>query len=191
MLELLGSRKTILFCEGEKGKIDENIYQHLFPVNTIMPIGNCTSVINYTRAYNKLSNTYSKAFGIIDADFHETAEIEKLKQDNIFTYNVAEPENLFLNSSFLSLLAKQLMKEEVVNIEAIQTDIIAKFQADKEIQNSNYLSAKINYHFLASHVKKGNTKSKVYDKAILLCNNKDLKQIINQHFRLQIFKKVH
>lgn len=221
MLELLGSRKTILFCESEKDKIDENIYQHLFPDYTIMPVGSCASVINYTRAYNKLPNTYSKAFGIIDADFHETAEIEKLKQDNIFTYSVAEPENLFLNSSFLSLLAKQLMKEEVVKIEDIKTDIIAKFQADKEIQISNFLSAKINYHFSASHVKKGNTKSKViehltnfnsnikiedwyteretiidktisdkdYDKAILLYNNKGLKQIINQHFKIADFQE--
>ena len=221
MLELLGSRKTILFCESVKGKIDETIYQHLFPNYTIMPVGSCTSVINYTRAYNKLPNIYAKAFGIIDADFHEMAEIEKLKTDNIFTYSVAEPENLFLNSDFIGLLAKQLMKDEVVEIEKIKSDIIAKFETDKEIQISNYLSAKINYHFSVSHVQKGNTKLKVtehlanfnskikiehwyseretlinkiiteknYDEAILHYNNKGLKQILNQHFKIADFQE--
>jgi ABC-type cobalamin/Fe3+-siderophores transport system ATPase subunit len=221
MLELLGSRKTILFCESEKGKIDETIYQHLFPNYTIMPVGSCTSVINYTRAYNKLPNIYAKAFGIIDADFHEIAEIEKLKTDNIFTYSVAEPENLFLNSDFIRLLAKQLMKEEVIEIENIKSDIITKFETDREIQISNYLSAKINYHFSVSHVQKGNTKLKVaehlanfnsnikienwyseretlinkiiteknYDEAILHYNNKGLKQILNQHFKIADFQE--
>lgn len=221
MLELLGSRKTILFCEGEKGKIDESIYQHLFPNYTIMPVGNCTSVINYTRAYNKLPNTYSKSFGIIDADFHETAEIESLKEDRIYTYKVAEPENLFLNEDFLLLLAKQLMKEDIINLNNIKTDILSKFETDKELQISNYLSAKINYLYSASHVRKGNTKEKVsenldsfnenikieewytnreveinkiiaekdYDNAILLYNNKGLKQIVSQHFKIADFQE--
>ncbi len=221
MLELLGSRKTILFCESEKGKIDESIYQNLFPDFTIIPVGSCTSVINYTRAYNKLPNTYSKAFGIIDADFHEAEEIEKLRQDNIFTYNVVEPENLFLDISFLKILAKQLMIEDVDSIISNITEkILEKFETDKEIQISNYLSAKINYHFSVSHVQKGNTKETVidnfnkftsnikieewykernnlldkvisekdYDKAILLYNNKGLKQIVNQHFKISDFQ---
>jgi len=221
MLELLGSRKTILFCEGEKGKIDENIYQLLFSDYTIMPVGNCTSVINYTRAYNKLPNTYTKAFGIIDADFHETAEISSLKEDYIFTYKVAEPENLFLNGDFLLLLAKQLMKDSVINIDSIKTDILSKFETDKELQISNYLSAKINYLYSASHVRKGNTKDKVsenlnsfnenikiedwfvereleidkiiaekdYDRAILYYNNKGLKQIVSQQFKIADFQE--
>ena len=221
MLELLGSRKTILFCEGEKGKIDENIYQNLFPNYTIMPVGNCTSVINYTRAYNRLPNTYSKAFGIIDADFHGTSEIDSLKEDKIFTYKVAEPENLFLDADFLLLLAKQLMKDDIINIGNIKTEILSKFEIDKELQISNYLSAKINYLYSASHVRKGNTKNKVienfdsfnadikieewysereteideiiteknYDNAILLYNNKGLKQIISQHFKIADFQE--
>ncbi len=221
MLELLGSRKTILFCEGEKGKIDESIYQHIFPKYTIMPVGNCTAVINYTRAYNKLPYTYSKALGIIDADFHETFEIESLKEDNIFTYKVAEPENLFLNTDMLSILAKQLMKEDIIDLEKIKIDILSKFGQDKELQISNYMSARINYLYSASHVRKGNTKLKVvenfenfnsnididnwysereavidkivadkdYDKAILLYNNKGLKQIVSQHFKIADFQE--
>lgn len=219
MLELLGSRRTILFCEGEKGKIDESIYQHLFPNYSIVPVGNCTAVINYTRAYNKLPDTYSKAIGVIDADFHETAEIESLKKDGIFTYEVAEPENLFLNVDYLLLLAKQLMKEDDIDIDNIKANILSKFETDKELQISNYLSAKINYLYSASHVNRGNTKDNVianldsfnsnikiedwynerekeidriiaekdYNNAILLYNNKGLKQIVNQQFKIADF----
>ena len=48
LLKLLGSRKRILFCEGESGKIDEKIYNLLLPDFTITPVKTCFDVINYT-----------------------------------------------------------------------------------------------------------------------------------------------
>ena len=56
LLELLGSRKNILFCEGKKGSNDEKIYNLLFPNYTITPVESCFSVINYTKAFNKIPN---------------------------------------------------------------------------------------------------------------------------------------
>ena len=160
LLELLGSRKTVLFCEGEKGSIDEQVFNILFHNFTIMPVSGCTSVINYTRAYNKLKNTHSKACGIIDSDFHEHIEIEALKKDNIFSFNVAEVENLLLDENFLRMLSLQLLKDESI-IENIKEEILEKFKNDKDLQISNFISSKINYFYRASHIKKGNTLNEV------------------------------
>lgn len=155
LLELLGSRKNILFCEGKKGSLDEKIYNILFQNFTITPVENCFSVINYTKAYNKLNNT-TKAYGIIDSDHHELSRLKKLESENIFSFSMAESENLFLDEEFLKILAKQLLLEESI-VEKIKADIINELQKTIELQLSNYVSAKINYYFKDSHVSKGNT----------------------------------
>lgn len=156
LMEILGSRKKILFCEGEKGSLDEQIFNTLFPELTIMPVGSCSNVISYTKAFNKLKNTHSTALGLIDSDFHTPEELKKLKTESIHTYNVAEIENLFLDQDFLILLAAQLIKETTV-IENLKTQILAKFQADKSIQIAHYISAYITYLYNTSHLKRGNT----------------------------------
>lgn len=156
LLELLGSRKNILFCEGKKGSIDEKIYNILFPNFTITPVDNCFAVINYTKAFNKLPNSTTKAFGIIDSDHHGTERLQALKPENIFSISMAEPENLLLDESFLEIMAEQLLFDKSL-VQQIKTDIIERLKSELELQISNYVSAKINYYFKDSHVSKGNT----------------------------------
>jgi energy-coupling factor transporter ATP-binding protein EcfA2 len=162
LLELLGSRKNIIFCEGKKGSIDEKIYNVLFSDYTITPVDSCLDVINYTKAFNKLPNSPVKALGIMDSDHHGIERLAALKPENIYSFSMAEPENLFLDEDFLKLLAKQLMlDDEVVN--AIKIEVISQLEKEIELQISNYVSAKINYYFKDSHVSKGNTLAKVND----------------------------
>ncbi|MBP7319028.1 MAG: ATP-binding protein [Flavobacterium sp.] len=156
LLELLGSRKNILFCEGKKGSIDEKIYNILFPAFTITPVDNCFAVINYTKAFNKLPNSTTKAFGVIDSDHHGTDRLQALEPENIFSLSMTEPENLFLDESFLLILAKQLLFDETT-VEQIKADVLKQLEKEIELQISNYVSAKINYYFKDSHVSKGNT----------------------------------
>ncbi|MBS0646947.1 MAG: ATP-binding protein [Verrucomicrobia bacterium] len=156
MLELLGSRKNILFCEGIKGSIDERIYSILFPELTIVPVGSCFDVINHTKAFNKLKNVNTKSFGLIDSDHHHAERLNKLKVDEVYSFKVAEVENLFLDEEFLKLLAKQLLVDEV-NVESIKSDVIKELDKLKEVQATNYVSIKVNYYFTDSDVTKGNT----------------------------------
>lgn len=156
LLELLGSRKNILFCEGKKGSIDEKIYNILFPNFTITPVDNCFAVINYTKAFNKLPNSATKAFGIIDADHHGSERLLALQPENIFSMSMAEPENLLLDENFLEILSQQLLFDKSI-VQQIKTDIIEKLKSELELQISNYVSTKINYYFKDSHVSKGNT----------------------------------
>lgn len=155
MLELLGSRKNILFCEGLKGSIDERVYSILLPELTIMPVGSCFDVMNHTKAFNKLRNVNTQAFGLIDSDHHDSSRLEKLKEKDIYHFKVAEVENLFLDSDFLKVLAKQILIDES-NVELIKIDVIKELNKLKEIQASNYVSAKVNYYFTDSDVSKGN-----------------------------------
>ena len=103
LMKILGSRKKILFCEGKKSSLDIQIYEILFPNYTIIPLEGCSNVINYTRAFNKISNKNSTAIGIVDRDFRTDAQIDKFSSENIYVYSVAEIENLFLLEDFIQV----------------------------------------------------------------------------------------
>lgn len=163
LLELLGSRKNILFCEGEKGKLDEKIYNILFPDFTITPVNSCFAVINFTKAFNKLPNVMTKAIGIIDSDHHGVERLSALSSESIYSFSITEPENLFLDEEFLKLLATQLLIDDASIVDKIKADVILYLEKEIEIQSSNYVSNKINYYFNDSHVSKGNTLALVQD----------------------------
>ena len=160
LLELIGSQKNILFCEGEKGSNDEKLFNLLFPDYTIAPVSSCFDVINYTKAFNKLPIRLTNAVGIIDSDHHVKERLDALKSKNIYSFSMSEIENLFLDEEFLAELAKQiLIDKDIVN--DIKADIIEQLRKDLELQVSNFVSSKINYYFKDSHVSKGNDLSAV------------------------------
>lgn len=156
LMELLGSRKTILFCEGVNGSIDEKVYNILFQEFTITPVESCFDVMSYTKAFNKIPNTTVKAYGLIDSDHHHENRLQKLKLENVFSFSMSEVESLFFDENFLKALAIQLLKDEDT-IQLIKIDVLALLEKEKELQISNYVSAKINYYFKDSHVSKGNS----------------------------------
>lgn len=160
LFELLGSRKNILFCEGIKGSNDEKIYSMLSPNFTITPVGSCFNVINHTKAFNKLNNINTTAFGLIDSDHHSVERLDKIKQENIFSFSVSEVENLFLDEEFLTNLSTHLMSDpEKINL--IKIDVIKELEKEKDLQISNYISTKINNIFTDSDLAKGNTIERV------------------------------
>lgn len=160
LFELLGSRKNILFCEGQKGSIDERVFSILFPELTIMPVGSCFDVINHTKAFNKLTTVNTTAIGLIDSDHHDTTRLDTLKTEKIYNFSISEVENLFLDEQFLQKMATQLLVD-TAEIDKIKADVVAELEKLKVIQASNYVSTKINYYFKDSHVSKGNSLEQV------------------------------
>lgn len=163
LMELLGSCKQILFCEGTStSSLDKKIYDVIFPDYIIYPLESCKEVINYTKAFNAIPNNNTKAFGLVDSDFRTPQEINDLKANGIYTYNVAEIENVFLVEDFLNAFQKYHRLKG--NIDAIKDGIIAMLEKDKEAQCANYVSASIDYYYRMNHVAKGNTKAEVEKK---------------------------
>lgn len=219
LMKLLGSRKKILFCEGNKNSLDSQIYELLFPNYTIVPVTSCKDVINYTKAFNKIESKYAEAFGIIDRDFRKQEQIDKLITDNILSYNVAEIENLFLVENFIKGFADY--KKESCEISKIKDTIMEIFKRDIQQQASFYVSQKINYYFKEYQVKNGKTIDEVknaftvfiseiqikewfdtrvqelneiveknnYSEAILVYNNKGLHSIIEKAFGMSSYNK--
>lgn len=188
LLKLLGSRKPILFCEGKQESLDRRVFEIIYPKFTIQPVGTCKNVINYTRAYNHVANTYCKAFGIIDKDFRTDTQLECLSKDYIFSYDIAEIENLFLSEDFVNEYAS--IKHEAINIQDIKNKVVAEFSNHIESQISFYISAYINFTFNESHIRQASTiagvkanyhdfTSKINIEKLYTDRKNDLQQIIN------------
>jgi energy-coupling factor transporter ATP-binding protein EcfA2 len=155
LMELLGSSQNILFCEGEVGSLDEQVYNILFPKYTIKPVGGCLSVINFTKAFNKLPMSARKANGIIDGDYISQERIQSLQGDTVFTLTVPHVENLLLDEALVSKLAKELSQDKQV-IE-IQKRVLVQFKEQRDSEIAKYVSAKVDHYFKDSNVAAGNS----------------------------------
>lgn len=97
-IELIGSRKPVLFIEGDlTHSIDAKLYPLVFPEYTVKPLGSCDKVIETTRSFNGLTNMHHlESKGIVDRDRRTSREVEYLRKKSIMVPEVAEVENLFL-----------------------------------------------------------------------------------------------
>ena len=69
LLRILGSRRPILFVEGDLSSLDIAIYRALFPGRLVIPRSSCASVIESTASLISLTQLHhTNAYGIIDRD---------------------------------------------------------------------------------------------------------------------------
>lgn len=112
LLDVLGSRKNILFVEGEKNSYDTQLYTELYPNYYVIPCGSCTQVIARTKVFkNNPALHHCQVYGLIDRDFRSEYEIDSYKADNIYALNVAEVENLFLVEELVRWFAGHMGKD--------------------------------------------------------------------------------
>lgn len=107
-IELMGSRKPVLFIEGDMThSIDAKLYPLVFPDYTVKPLGSCDKVIETTRSFNGLTNMHHlESHGIVDRDRRTEREVEYLRRKSIMVPEVAEVENLFLLEEVIKTMAK-------------------------------------------------------------------------------------
>ncbi|GHT83215.1 hypothetical protein FACS1894137_03770 [Spirochaetia bacterium] len=133
IVEVVGSRKPILFCEGVKTGFDYKFYEILFGNQyTIIPTGDCISVQNSVTACNKHSTIFSiqQAIGIIDSDLQSDAEITDLNAKKIYPLMCNEIEMLLLDESIFKAALAHMGKDLNV-FTAYKTDFFNKIAADK------------------------------------------------------------
>ncbi|MBO7318152.1 MAG: DUF4435 domain-containing protein, partial [Bacteroidales bacterium] len=135
-LDLLGSRKPILFIEGTDNRsIDVRIYTPLYPEYTVKPLGGCSKVIETTRTFNDLKSFHHiESHGIVDRDRRTRREIETLRQRNIAVPDVAEIENLLLIEPVIRTVARRMGLNANNTFDTVRTNIINMFANELEQQ---------------------------------------------------------
>lgn len=121
--------------------------------------GSCSQVIERTKVFNNNPSLHNcKVYGIIDRDYRSDYEIEKYKENNIFTLNVAEVENLFITEELIRLMAEHMGKEANTTFEEIKKYVIhTRFSHQIESQICQSVVAQIKYKLSCVDISKQNS----------------------------------
>ena len=135
-MEILGSRKPILFIEGtDSNSIDSRLYPLIFPDYKVKPMGGCQKVIETTKAFAQLKDFHTlDSKGIVDRDRRTEGEIAYLREQHIYVPNVAEVENLLMLEPVIKTVAARLMKDPEQVFSQVKENVIKLFLKDLESQ---------------------------------------------------------
>ena len=106
---ILGSRKRILFVEGDSyNSLDFPLYTALFPDISVIPKGSCEEVQKTVLGLRGSSDIHDvEAFGLIDRDDRKDEDIEKLVEKGIFALKVYSAEALYYCSDAIAAVADE------------------------------------------------------------------------------------
>ncbi|MDH6383184.1 MULTISPECIES: DUF4435 domain-containing protein [unclassified Parabacteroides] len=135
-IELLGSRKPILFIEGtDTNSIDYRLYPLIFPDYMVKPMGGCQKVIETTKAFRQLNDFHLlDSMGIVDRDRRTQNEIDYLYDQRIYVPDVAEVENLLMLEPVIKTVARRMMKDPETVFAQVKENVIRLFEKDLESQ---------------------------------------------------------
>lgn len=140
-VEILGSKKPILFFEGKHDSEDYQVYSTLFGDDyTIIPANGHSTVINHTRAINDSSSLHlNQAISIIDGDHIPEEQIKKYAEDKIYVLPFNEIEMLLLEESIIY----KVLEQECENDQEIENKLnVFKNEFEKLIRERiDYITA--------------------------------------------------
>lgn len=189
LLEILGSRKNVIFVEGESNSYDTQLYTELYPNYLIVPCGGCSQVISRTKAFRNNPELHDcEVYGIIDRDFRSEHEIKKYKSKGIYTINVAEVENLFLVEELIKIMAEQFGADVDTAFHDVKQYVIeVRFSKQINGQICGSVVSEIKYRLSSAEISKDN-EEKAKESLESALNSIDYEQI--KSTQEQKFKQV-
>ena len=180
LMEVLGSRKKICFCEGkDRSCLDYKLYSILFPEYTVIPVGGHLDVISYTNACNKSKFPSNKAIGIIDGDCHKPEQISKWKEQNIYTIPINEIENILCDSVIIETAIKTFMSGDMANQNYF--DLFWKeFEANKVQQTVWYVNNIINNKFKENFLHEKHDISNLKTELLSVTSEKEIDELYTE-----------
>lgn len=135
-LEVLGSRKPVLFIEGDESSIDYQLYEQVYSDNTLKPLGSCDKVIQTVKSFNEEKSFHHiESNGIIDRDRRQEEDVARLNSKQIWVLDLAEAENLLLIEEIVKSVATHLGKNADEIFEQVKSNLVTYWttQIDNQI----------------------------------------------------------
>ncbi len=135
--DILGSKRNILFVEGQYESLDRQIYQLIYPNVSVLPQGSCSQVekaVEGIRGTEKLH--WINAYGLIDADDRTPEQIQTLLAKGIAALECYSVESLYYNLTIVKEIAKRISQvtgqDETELYKKATSEIITSIQPHKE-----------------------------------------------------------
>lgn len=146
LIEVLGSRKPVVFVEGENGSHDVSLYREVLPNFLVIPRGSCAQVIQSVKALRATPQLHHlTAYGLIDRDRRLQVEIDALERDGIYTLTVAEVENLFCTEEILAIVSTRLARNPAEDFTRVVDYVFRQLQAELDTQVSLRVASEVKF----------------------------------------------
>lgn len=146
LLEVLGTRKPVVFVEGIPGSFDSTLYTAILERFLVIPVGSCSQVIQSVKALKTNPQLHHlDVYGIIDRDRRVPTEIHRLEQSSVFVLSVAEVENLFCTREILEIASTQLARDVDSDYQSASSAIFSRLQAELDTQVSLHAASEIKF----------------------------------------------
>lgn len=147
ILELIGNRKPILFCEGDRGGLDHTVYQICYPHLHVAPRGGSEKVVEATKALKENSALHTlSARGIVDRDVRTQEECDALISKGVEVLELAEVENLFCLEAVVRQVASKLLLDPDATVVTVREFIGAAMSVELELHIVMRAERRIRYH---------------------------------------------
>lgn len=115
---ILGSRRAILFVEGDVQSLDYPLYSALFPEISVSPKGSCTDVEKAVKGLSESDDLHwVQPIGLIDRDDRSDDDVEELQDQKVFALDVSSIESVFYSTTAIQAIAS--VQAEIYDSEEI------------------------------------------------------------------------
>ncbi len=181
ILGIEGTKKDIIFCEGTRSSIDCKVLECLFPEYEIQPVSSCEQVKLNTKGINGKETLFRrKAFGLIDNDYMQIAEIESLRNDNIFAIGYNEWENFIIKSEILDYINAMHLNKDLTPVKNEVIEYIKK--AGKTPILSDFITKRYTKMLYATNL----TYSKDLEARLDSINNKNKSDLMEEIQKISV-----
>jgi hypothetical protein len=106
---IIGSRRPVLFVEGDGGSLDSALYRRVYRDFTVIPVGSCDQVIHTVASFAARPELHRVGCaGLVDADGRTDAEAAYLEARGVYRLPVSEVENLLVLPNVFLAVANSL-----------------------------------------------------------------------------------
>ena len=175
ILGIEGTKKDIVFCEGTRGSIDCKVLECLFPEYEIQPVSSCEQVKLNTKGINGQEPLFRrKAFGLVNDDYMQRAEIDSLKNDHVFSIGYNEWENFIIRSEILDYINNAHLSKDLSQVKSKVIEHIKK--AGKTAILSDFITKRYTKMLYATKL----TYSKTLEDQLDAINNKNKSDLMDE-----------
>ena len=105
-VDILGSRRKVLFVEGVNSSLDRPLYALLFPNASIRPRESCRDVERAVAGLRGIQEMHhTQVFGMVDSDGMSPEQVSALQEKGIYPLPVHSVESLYYSEELLMAVA--------------------------------------------------------------------------------------
>ncbi|PAR36164.1 hypothetical protein CGT98_17610 [Vibrio metoecus] len=179
VLEVLGSRQSVVLVEGTNSSFDLQLYSVFYDSSLVLPKGSCANVIQIVKGLNESGIINDKkVFGVIDRDRRSDSEVTNLEKSGIYVLDVAEVENLFILPEIFEIVCNSLAFDFSEKYSMLIERVLSSFESELEMQVSKRVSSEV-MHKLRLFNDKSNTRLRILDTYKSVVSGIDIDAVFN------------